>query len=76
MSKVYKILFTRLKLNHAYGQLIALILVPIAILTSVGIFWVYSETTNAAKQQQRSDASAILALYQQSAKDLLVLIQT
>ena len=76
MSKVYKILFTRLKLNHAYGQLIALILVPIAILTSVGIFWVYSETTNAAKQQQRSDASAILALYQQTAKDLLVLIQT
>ena len=76
MSKVYKILFTRLKLNHAYGQLIALILVPIAILTSVGTFWVFSETTNAAKQQQRSDASAILALYQQSAKDLLVLIQT
>ena len=65
----------RLRLNHAYGQLIALILVPIIVLTSVGIFWVLSETSHAAKQQQRSDAAAILARYHQVANDLLRLVQ-
>ena len=75
MSNFNKTLSKRLRLNHAYGQLIALILVPIAILTGVGIFWVLSETTNAAKQQQRSDASAILARYHQTANDLLQLVQ-
>ncbi|MGL5212413.1 MAG: GacS-like sensor histidine kinase, partial [Acinetobacter junii] len=75
MSNFNKTLSKRLRLNHAYGQLIALILVPIAVLTSVGILWVLSETTNSAKQQQRSDASAILARYHQTAADLLRLVQ-
>ena len=75
MSNFNKTISKRLRLNHAYGQLIALILVPIAILTSVGILWVLAETTNSAKQQQRSDASAILARYHQTANDLLKLVQ-
>ena len=75
MSNFNKILSKRLRLNHAYGQLIALILVPIAVLTGVGILWVLSETTSAAKQQQHSDASAILARYHQTAEKLLQLVQ-
>jgi len=75
MSNFNKTLSKRLRLNHAYGQLIALILVPIAVLTGVGILWVLSETTSAAKQQQYSDASAILARYHQTAEKLLQLVQ-
>ena len=75
MPNLNKTLSKRLGLNHAYGQLIALILVPIIILTSVGIFWVLSETNRAAKQQQLSDATAILARYQQVAHDLFKTIQ-
>ena len=36
MSNINKKLFKRLHLNHAYGQLIALIFVPIAVLACVG----------------------------------------
>ncbi len=75
MSNFNKTLSKRLRLNHAYGQLIALILVPIAILTGVGILWVLSETTNAAKQQQNAEASAILARYHQTANELLHLVE-
>lgn len=74
MSNINKKLFKRLHLNHAYGQLIALIFVPITILACVGAMLVITETSNAAKAQQRQMAIAILTRYQQtseSAVDLL-----
>ena len=40
MPNFNKTLSKRLRLNHAYGQLIALIFVPIMILTCVGAFLV------------------------------------
>ncbi len=40
MSNFNKTLSKRLRLNHAYGQLIALIFVPMMILTGVGAFLV------------------------------------
>ena len=64
MSNFNKKLFKRLKLNHAYGQLIALIFVPIMIISCVGAALVLSETSNSAKNQQRSSAIAILSRYQ------------
>ena len=51
MSNFNNKLFKRLKLNHAYGQLIALIFVPIAVLASVGSALVLSETNNSAKAE-------------------------
>ena len=60
MSNINKKLFKRLHLNHAYGQLIALIFVPIAVLACVGAMLVMTETSNAAKAQQRQMALAIL----------------
>lgn len=60
MSNINKKLFKRLHLNHAYGQLIALIFVPITILACVGAVLVLSETSNAAKSQQKQMALAIL----------------
>ena len=75
MSNFYKTLLKHFKLNHAYGQLIALVLLPIAIMAAVGFYWVSTETTRAAQQQQQSDAAAILARYQPTAIELLQLIQ-
>jgi len=60
MSNINKKLFKRLDLNHAYGQLIALIFVPITILACVGAALVLTETSNAAKSQQKQTAIAIL----------------
>jgi two-component system, NarL family, sensor histidine kinase BarA len=60
MSNINKKLFKRLHLNHAYGQLIALIFVPIMVLACVGAVLVLSETSNAAKSQQKQLALAIL----------------
>ena len=60
MSNINKKLFKRLDLNHAYGQLIALIFVPITILACVGAALVLTETSNAAKSQQKQMAIAIL----------------
>lgn len=57
-------LFKRLHLNHAYGQLIALIFVPITILACVGAALVISETSNAARAQQKQMAIAILTRFQ------------
>ena len=74
MSNINKKLFKRLHLNHAYGQLIALIFVPITILACVGAMLVITETSNAAKAQQKQMAVAILTRYQptsESAIDLL-----
>ena len=59
MSNINKKLFNRLHLNHAYGQLIALIFVPIMILACVGALLVITETSNAAKAQQRQILKAI-----------------
>lgn len=64
MSNINKKLFKRLHLNHAYGQLIALIFVPITILACVGAALVISETSNAARAQQKQMAIAILTRFQ------------
>ncbi len=68
-------LLQRLRLNHAYGQLIALIFLPIAVLSSVGTVLVLQETTLAAKSEQRHAASAILSRYHSTAQNLNQLIQ-
>ncbi|EOQ67267.1 MULTISPECIES: ATP-binding protein [Acinetobacter calcoaceticus/baumannii complex] len=75
MSNFNKTLSKRLRLNHAYGQLIALIFVPIMILTCVGAFLVLTETSHSVKQQQLHHASAILARYNQIAIDLYKLVE-
>nr|WP_312820803.1 ATP-binding protein [Acinetobacter oleivorans] len=75
MSNFNKTLSKRLRLNHAYGQLIALIFVPIMILTGVGAFLVLTETSHSVKQQQLHHASAILARYNQISKDLYTLVE-
>ncbi|BCU63734.1 hypothetical protein F941_02796 [Acinetobacter bouvetii DSM 14964 = CIP 107468] len=74
MSNINKKLFKRLHLNHAYGQLIALIFVPITILACVGAALVMTETSNAAKAQQRQMAIAILTRYQPTAESALNLL--
>lgn len=75
MSNFNKKLFKRLKLNHAYGQLIALIFVPIMVLACVGALLVMKETSNAAKTNQRYAAIAILSRYQATAEQLVRLVQ-
>ena len=74
MSNISKKLFKRLHLNHAYGQLIALIFVPITILACVGAMLVITETSNAAKAQQRQMAIAILTRFQPTAEGALNLL--
>ena len=74
MSNINKKLFKRLHLNHAYGQLIALIFVPIMILACVGAALVLIETSNAAKAQQRQMAIAILTRFQTPAEQALTLL--
>ena len=64
MSNINKKLFKRLHLNHAYGQLIALIFVPIMVLAAVGAGLVLTETSNAARAQQKQMAIAILTRYE------------
>lgn len=74
MSNINKKLFKRLHLNHAYGQLIALIFVPIMVLACVGALLVLSETSNASRAQQKQMAIAIMTRYQltsEAALDLL-----
>ena len=75
MPTINKKLFKRLHLNHAYGQLIALIFVPITILACVGAMLVITETSNAAKAQQRQMAIAILTRYQPTAESSLNLLR-
>jgi len=71
MQNINKTLYKRLKLNHAYGQLIALIFVPIMVLACVGALLVLHETSHSAKAQQQSAAIAILSRYQHIAELLL-----
>jgi len=74
MSNFNKKLSKRLHLNHAYGQLIALIFVPIMVLTGVCTLLVLNETSNSAKLQQRHAAAALLTRYQRTSEDLLKLV--
>ena len=74
MPNINKKLFKRLHLNHAYGQLIALIFVPITILACVGAALVLIETSNAAKAQQRQMAIAILTRFQTQAEQAITLL--
>ncbi len=64
MSNFNKTLFKRLRLNHAYGQLIALIFVPIMILTCVGAFLVLLKHQMLPKPNSDKWRSAILTRYQ------------
>lgn len=70
MPNINKTLYKRFKLNHAYGQLIALIFVPIMVLACVGAILVLYETSNSAKSQQQYAAVAILSRYQHVAEAL------
>ena len=74
MSNFNKKLSKRLHLNHAYGQLIALIFVPIMVLTGVGTVLVLNETSNSAKIQQLHAAAALLTRCQRTSEDLLKLV--
>ncbi|WP_122899491.1 ATP-binding protein [Acinetobacter sp. B51(2017)] len=74
MPNINKKLFKRLHLNHAYGQLIALIFVPIMVLACVGAALVLIETSNAAKAQQRQMAIAILTRFQTQAEQAITLL--
>lgn len=74
MSNLNKKLSKRLHLNHAYGQLIALIFVPIMVLACVGAALVLTEISNAAKAQQRHTATAILTRYEHVAQQLFYLL--
>ncbi|OTG71969.1 hybrid sensor histidine kinase/response regulator [Acinetobacter sp. ANC 4169] len=74
MSNINKKLFKRLHLNHAYGQLIAMIFVPIMVLAGVGALLVLSETSNASRSQQRQMAIAIVARYQHTAEAAIDLL--
>lgn len=76
MPNFNKKLFNRLKLNHAYGQLIALIFVPIAVLASVGSALVLTETSNSAKSEQRFAAQAILNRYKFTAEHIIKVVET
>lgn len=75
MSNFNKKLYKRLKLNHAYGQLIALIFVPIMILACVGALLVLYETSNAETSEQRYAAFSILSRYQYTAEQLQRMLQ-
>ena len=74
MSNINKKLFKRLHLNHAYGQLIALIFVPITILACVGAALVLTETSNAARAQQKQMAIAILTRFQATSESALDIV--
>ena len=71
MAESKKSLLQRLQLNQAYGQLVALIFIPIVILAGIGAYLVLSETNKASLSQQRHIAIAILSRYQHTA-ELLV----
>lgn len=70
MIKLYKKWLRLFRLNHAYGQLIALILVPIVIFSAVGAVVVYRETQQNHFLQQGHLAYAFLSKYQQPLEQL------
>ncbi|MHA3115621.1 response regulator [Acinetobacter sp. ANC 4635] len=75
MAKLKKSLLQRLQLNHAYGQLVALIFIPIAIIAAVGSILVIQETSASARSQQRHVAIAILSRYQKTAELLTYAVE-
>lgn len=62
--------YHRLRIQNAYGQLVALIFLPIAILAAVGAWLVLRETHRSALAEQRTAAQAILARYQPAGQAL------
>lgn len=62
--------YHRLSIRNAYGQLVALIFIPIAILSVTGALLVLRETHKAALSQQHNAAQAVLARYQPTAQTL------
>lgn len=66
--------YHRLRITNAYGQLIALIFLPIMILSSVGASLVLIETARSSRAEQRNAAFAILARYQPTAQRLNLLL--
>ena len=66
--------YHRLGISSAYGQLIALIFLPIMILTCVGSILVLTETARSSQAEQRSAAFATLARYQPTAQRLNFLL--
>ncbi|MBF7689912.1 ATP-binding protein [Acinetobacter pollinis] len=76
MAQLRKNLLQRLQLNHAYGQLVAFIFIPISVLVFVGTTLVVNETRVAAKSQQQYAAIATLSRYQHTAKLLSTAIDT
>jgi two-component system sensor histidine kinase BarA len=74
-GKTEKSLLQRLQLNHAYGQLVALIFIPIAIIAAVGSILVIQETSASARSQQRHVAIAILSRYQKTAELLTYAVE-
>lgn len=65
----------RLSIHNAYEQLVALIFIPITILTLIGASLVISETTRSAYAEQRSRAEAALTRYQQASHLLIPLLE-
>lgn len=66
--------YHRLRISNAYGQLIALIFLPIMILSGVGAMLVLNETARSSRAEQNNAAFAILARYQPVARQLSVLL--
>ena len=66
--------YHRLGISNAYGQLIALIFLPIMILSCVGAGLVLTETARSSRAEQRSAAFATLARYQPTAQRLNFLL--
>lgn len=67
--------YQRFRISNAYGQLIALIFLPIMILACVGATLVLLETARSSRSEQRNAAFAVLARYQPTAKRLNILIE-
>ena len=68
MSNINKKLFNRLHLKPCLWTAHCTYFVPIMILACVGALLVITETSNAAKAQQRQMAIAILTRYQLDAE--------
>lgn len=66
--------YSRFSLRNAYGQLVALIFIPICILAAVGAWLVLKETHRAALSEQQNAAQAILSRYQPAAQALSPLL--
>jgi len=75
MTSPHKRWLHRLSIQNAYGQLVMLIFIPIALLTLIGTAIVISETNRSANAEQRSRAEAVLARYQRAAHILIKVLE-